>query len=85
MRYGRKSFETFEDMKSLNKKSGMIHFESDSFDKWLAISTTKLNVCDELEVKEGAVKRDISTAFKKMNRGKKTNRVMVKEFVDQIA
>ena len=32
-----------------------------------------------------ADKRSISTAFKRMNRGKKTNKVMVKQFIDQIA
>ena len=40
---------------------------------------------DELAVDQGADKRSISTAFKKMNRSKKTNRVMVKQFIDQIA
>ena len=85
MRYARKAFETFEDMKKQNKKNGLIDFTTDTFDHWFCLSGNKLRASDELEVKEGAVKRDISTAFKKMNRGKKTNRVMVKQFINQIA
>lgn len=85
MRYARKAFETFEEMKKQNKKNGLIDFTTDTFDHWFCLSGNKLRASDELEVKEGAVKRDISTAFKKMNRGKKTNRVMVKQFINQIA
>ena len=49
------------------------------------ISGNKLHADDELSVDQGADKRSITTAFKKMNRGKKTNKVMVKQFIDQIA
>jgi hypothetical protein len=85
MHYARDSYLDFEEMKAQNKKEGMIHFKSKSFDKWYGISGTKLHSDDELAVDQGADKRQISTAFKKMNRGKKTNRVMVKQFIDQIA
>ena len=85
MNYARHSYNEFEEMKAQNKKEGMIHFTTDAFDKWYGISATKLRVDDELDVDSGADKRSISTAFKKMNRGKKTNKVMVKQFIDQIA
>ena len=85
MGYGRDSYGMFDDMKAQNRKEGMIHFKSDSFDQWYGISSNKLHDDAELSVDQGADKRSISTAFKKMNRGKKTNRVMVKQFIDQIA
>ena len=85
MGYGRESYTFYEDMKAQNRKEGMIHFKSDSFDQWYGIATNKLQDDAELAVDQGADKRSISTAFKKMNRGKKTNKVMVKQFIDQIA
>jgi negative regulator of genetic competence, sporulation and motility len=85
MGYARDSYMDFDQMKEQNRKEGMIHFKTNSFDQWYGISCTKLRVDDELSVDQGADKRSISTAFKKMNRGKKTNRVMVKQFIDQIA
>ena len=85
MGYARNSYMDFEEMKAQNKREGMIHFKTDSFDEWYGISCTKLRVDDELTVDQGADKRSITTAFKKMNRGKKTNRVMVRQFIDQIA
>ena len=85
MSYARDSYDTFDDMKKQNKKQGIITFKSDSFDQWFAISGNKLRTEDDLAVDQGADKRAVSTAFKKMNRGKKTNRVMVKQFIDRIA
>ena len=85
MHYARNSYMDFEEMKAQNRKEGMIHFTSNSFDKWYGISSNKLQEDAELTVDQGADKRSISTAFKKMNRGKKTNKVMVKQFIDQIA
>ena len=85
MHYARNSYMDFEEMKAQNRKEGMIHFTSNSFDKWYGISSNKLQEDAELSVDQGADKRSISTAFKKMNRGKKTNKVMVKQFIDQIA
>ena len=85
MSYARSAYNTIEEMKAQNRKEGMIHFKTDSFNQWYGISCSKLRVDDELAVDQGADKRSISTAFKKMNRGKKTNKVMVKQFIDQIA
>ena len=85
MSYARTAYNTVEEMKAQNRKEGMIHFKTDSFNQWYGISCSKLRVDDELAVDQGADKRSISTAFKKMNRGKKTNKVMVKQFIDQIA
>ena len=85
MHYARESYMDFEEMKAQNRKEGMIHFQSNSFDRWYGISSNKLQEDTELSVDQGADKRSISTAFKKMNKGKKTNKVMVKQFIDQIA
>ena len=85
MGYARESYMDFEEMKAQNKREGMIHFKTNSFDQWYGISCNKLRVDDELTVDQGSDKRSITTAFKKMNRGKKTNRVMVKQFIEQIA
>ena len=85
MGYARNSYMDFEEMKAQNRKESMVHFKTDSFDQWYGISSNKLQDDAELSVDQGADKRSISTAFKKMNRGKKTNKVMVKQFIDQIA
>ena len=85
MGYARESYMDFDQMKEQNRKEGMIHFKSNSFDKWYGISGNKLHADDELSVNQGADKRSITTAFRKMNKGKKTNKVMVKQFIDQIA
>ena len=44
-----------------------------------------LSVEDELDVQAGAEKRKITAAFRKMNKGKKSNKFMTKEFISQIA
>ena len=37
------------------------------------------------ELEKPSEKRKITAAFRKMNRGKKSNKFMVKEFINQIA
>ena len=83
--YGRNSYTFVEDMQQQLRKDGVVHFESSSFDKWFAIPVKNMHVDDELEVEQGAAKRTITAAFRKMNKNKKTNKLLVKEFIKQIA
>ena len=83
--YGRQSFETIDDAKKLMRKNGLISFKTLSFDMWFAMNGNSIHADDELEVDQGAEKRKITAAFRKMNKNKKTNKFMVKEFINQIA
>ena len=84
-RYGRKSFDMYEDVQALSKKQGAVFFKGKAFDLMCGINQTTLHASDELEVEQGAEKRAISNAFKKMNKSKKSNKFMVKEFIKVIA
>ena len=84
-RYGRLSFTFFEDMKDHLRKNGAVFFRNKSFDLWCGIQQHSLHTDTELEVDQGAAKRQITAAFKKMNKNKKSNKFMVKEFIKQIA
>tara|TARA_Y100001973_G_scaffold65535_1_gene95792 strand:- start:643 stop:2844 length:2202 start_codon:yes stop_codon:yes gene_type:complete len=84
-RHARLSFNFFEDMKDELRKNGAVFFRNKSFDLWCAIQQQSLHTDTELEVDQGAAKRQITAAFKKMNKNKKSNKFMVKEFIKQIA
>ena len=84
-KYGRSSFDYFEDMKSELRKNGAVFFKNKSFDLWCAVVQKSLHTDADLEVDQGAAKRQITAAFKKMNKGKRSNKFMVKEFIKQIA
>ena len=82
--YGRKSYNCVEEMKSQMRKKGLVSFKSLAFDMWFALNGKDLHTDDDLDVDAGAEKRKITAAFRKMNRGKKSNKFMVKEFITQI-
>jgi len=84
-RHARLSFNMFEDMKDQLRKNGAAFFSNKSFDLWCAIQQNSLHTDTELEVDAGVEKRKIAQAFKKMNKNKKGNKFMVKEFIKQIA
>ena len=84
-RHARLSFNMFEDMKDQLRKNGAVFFSNKSFDLWCAIQQNSLHTDTELEVDAGVEKRKIAQAFKKMNKNKKGNKFMVKEFIKQIA
>ena len=84
-RHARLSFTFFEDMKDQLRKNGAVFFRNKSFDLWCGIQQHSLHTDTELEVDQGAAKRQITAAFKKMNKNKKSNKFMVKEFIKQIA
>ena len=83
--YGRKYYNSPDEMKSQMRKKGLVSFKSLAFDMWFALNSKDLHTDDELDVDQGAEKRKITAAFRKMNRGKKSNKFMVKEFISQIA
>jgi len=83
--YGRDSFESIDEAKMTLRKKGLISFQTLSFDMWFAMNSNNISADDSLDVEQGAEKRKITAAFRKMNKGKKTNKFMVKEFIKQIA
>ena len=83
--YGRTSFDFYEDVQTQSKKQGAVFFKTRAFDLMCGINQNAIHASDDLEVEQGAEKRAISNAFKKMNRSKKSNKFMVKEFIKQIA
>ena len=83
--YARNHYNFYEDMKDQMRKNGAIFINSKSFDLWCAVQQTTLHCDDELEVDAGVEKRKIAQAFRKMNKNKKSNKLLVKEFIKQIA
>ena len=83
--YGRNHYYNDAEMKDQLRKKGLISFASLSFDMWFAMNTKDLHSEDEFDVEVGAAKRSIVAAFRKMNKSKKTNKFLVKEFIKQIA
>ena len=83
--YARNHYNFYEDMKDQMRKNGAIFINSKSFDLWCAVQQTTLHSDDELEVDAGVEKRKIAQAFRKMNKNKKSNKLIVKEFIKQIA
>ena len=67
------------------RKNGAVFINTKSFDLWCAVQQTTLHSDDELEVDAGVEKRKIAQAFRKMNKNKKSNKLIVKEFIKQIA
>ncbi len=83
--YARRYYDDITSAKYELIKKGLISFKSLSFDMWFAMNGKSIHVDDELDVDAGAEKRKITAAFRKMNKNKKTNKFMVKEFINQIA
>ena len=84
-RYARLSFNFYEDMQQELRKKGVVLFSNKSFDLWCGIQQNSLHTDTELEVDAGVEKRKIAQAFRKMNKNKKSNKFMAKEFIKQIA
>ena len=83
--YARNHYNFYDEMKDQMRKNGAIFINSKSFDLWCAVQQTTLHSDDELEVDAGVEKRKIAQAFRKMNKNKKSNKLLVKEFIKQIA
>ena len=84
--YGMDTYNTYEEMKEQVKK-GNLSLKLNSFDRFFMIPQQHLSVdSDQLEqVDEGATKGEVSKAFRKMFKNKKTNKFMLSEFAKVIA
>ena len=83
--YARHHYNFYDEMKDQMRKNGAVFINTKSFDLWCAVQQTTLHSDDELEVDAGVEKRKIAQAFRKMNKNKKSNKLLVKEFIKQIA
>ena len=83
--YARHHYNFYDEMKDQMRKNGAVFINTKSFDLWCAVQQTTLHCDDELEVDAGVEKRKIAQAFRKMNKNKKSNKLLVKEFIKQIA
>ena len=83
--YARHHYNFYDEMKDQMRKNGAVFINTKSFDLWCAVQQTTLHSDDELEVDAGVEKRKIAQAFRKMNKNKKSNKLIVKEFIKQIA
>ena len=84
--YGMETYPDYEVMKEQVKK-GNLSLTLNSYDKFFMIPQNHLSVdSDQLEqVEEGASKGEVSKAFRKMFKNKKTNKFMLSEFAKAIA
>ena len=82
--YGMDTYNTYEEMKEQVKK-GNLSLTLNSFDRFFMIPQQHLSVDSDLEVKENATKGEVSMAFRKMFKNKKTNKFMLSEFAKVIA
>ena len=84
--YGMETYPDYEVMKEQVKK-GNLSLTLNSYDKFFMIPQHHLSVdSDQLEqVEEGASKGEVSKAFRKMFKNKKTNKFMLSEFAKAIA
>ena len=83
--YARNHYNFYDEMKDQMRRNGAVFINTKSFDLWCAVQQTTLHCDDELEVDAGVEKRKIAQAFRKMNKSKKSNKLLVKEFIKQIA
>ena len=83
--YARNHYNFYDEMKDQMRRNGAVFINTKSFDLWCAVQQTTLHCDDELEVDAGVEKRKIAQAFRKMNKNKKSNKLLVKEFIKQIA
>ena len=82
--YGFDTYDTYEQMREQVKK-GNLSLTMSSFDRFFMIPQQHLSVDSDLEVKENATKGEVSRAFRKMFKNKKTNKFMLSEFAKVIA
>jgi hypothetical protein len=74
-----------DELQSVIRKKGSVCMRLDSFDLMFGIPQAGLNADSELNVDDHAKKAEVSKAFRKMFKGKKTNKLVLSTFVGQIA
>ena len=83
-RYG--SFEKYSEIqKQWKKEKSAIIPNPAAFTALYAINSNYLTESTELDVESGAKKADISRAFKKMLKGKSTNKKLLNSFVEYVS
>ena len=74
-----------DELQTTIRKKGSVCVRSESFDLMFGIPQSGLNVDSDLNVDDDANKAAVSKAFRKMFKGKKTNKLVLGTFVGQIA
>jgi len=82
---GSKQFANIDEVKIALQKQKSICLKSPAFDLFFGLAQSGLSVSTELDVEEGSSKREVSASFRKMFKGKKSNKFVLSTFVDQIA
>ena len=84
--YGANSqYNNIDQMRDEIRKNNSICMKTKAFDLFFGLQQSSLSVDADLKVEDDASKREISNAFRKMFKGKKTNKFVLSTFVEQIA
>tara|TARA_E500000318_G_scaffold58490_1_gene54192 strand:- start:1849 stop:3978 length:2130 start_codon:yes stop_codon:yes gene_type:complete len=78
-------FKDIDECKEIVKKKQSICIKDPAFDLFFGLPQTSLSQDSELTVEDDASKRQVSAAFRKMFKNKKSNKFVLSTFVDQIA
>jgi len=78
-------YDTIDHMREDLRKNNSLCMKTKAFDLFFGLQQSSLSVDANLKVDDDASKREISTAFRKMFKGKKTNKFVLQTFVEQIA
>jgi hypothetical protein len=82
--YAHIEFDSYDRMRESIKKQGSVCLKSSAFDILFGIPCSNLFTDTEFSVSEDASKREVSNAFRKMFRGKMTNKKVLSTFISQI-
>jgi len=84
--YGKESqYNSLDHMREDLKKNNSVCMKSKAFDLYFGLQQSSMSVDADLKVDDDASKREIGNAFRKMFKGKKTNKFVLQKFVEQIA
>jgi len=78
-------YTNIDEMRNDLKKNNSLCIKTKAFDLFFGLQQSSLSVDADLKVEDDASKREISNAFRKMFKGKKTNKFVLQTFVKQIA
>ena len=84
--YGSDSqYENVDVMKEEMRKKNSVCIKTKAFDLFFGLPQSSLGIDADLKIDDDASKREISNAFRKMFKNKKTNKFVLSTFVEQIA
>jgi len=78
-------YKNVDQMRADLKKNNSLCMKTKAFDLFFGLQQSSLSVDADLKVEDDASKREIGNAFRKMFKGKKTNKFVLQTFVEQIA